>query len=197
MHDACHHAPDVADARRADLGDDVVDDLLELLLGERLRHELLEHLELVLLVLGLLLAPARAECLRRLDAPLPLALEHLQLLVVRERALELLLRVPKRVEDQAERVATVRVAREPRRLELVLDPLDEAHAVLLGERRREPAGVDSPAEHVPVEVEDRLPGARTDVDEHAVVLEPGRARRRRRRIGACAPPRRPETRRRP
>jgi hypothetical protein len=33
--------------------------------------------------------------------------------------------------------------------------------------------LDPPAEHVPVEVEDRLSTARPDVDEHAVVLEPG------------------------
>ena len=33
--------------------------------------------------------------------------------------------------------------------------------------------MDPAAEHVPVEVEDRLSAPRPDVDEHAVVLEPG------------------------
>src|SRR5262245_43925577 len=93
VHDARHDPPHVADARRADLGDDVVDDLLELLLGHRLRHELLEDLEFVLLVLRLLLAACTAERLGSFEPALALTLEHLELLVVRERALELLLRV--------------------------------------------------------------------------------------------------------
>src|SRR5919201_619414 len=53
-HDVRHHAAEVAHAGRTDLGDRVVDDLLELVLRERLRHELLEHRELPLFRLGLL-----------------------------------------------------------------------------------------------------------------------------------------------
>src|SRR5918999_1529767 len=73
VHDTGHHAAEVADAGGADLRDDVVDDLLDLLLGERLGHELLEHIELELLVLRLLFATARPERLGRLDAPFALA----------------------------------------------------------------------------------------------------------------------------
>src|SRR5439155_14933727 len=127
VHDACHHPAQVPDTRRSDLGDDVVDDLFELLLGERLRHELLENLELVLLVLGALLPAARAEGLRSLDPPLALALEDLQLLVLGQRPLQLLLRVTQRVQDQAQSVAAIVVAGEPRRFQLLLDALDEGH----------------------------------------------------------------------
>ena len=49
---------------------------------ERLGHELLEHVELVLLLLGLLLPAAGAKGLGRLEPLLALALQHLQLLVV-------------------------------------------------------------------------------------------------------------------
>src|SRR5712691_394500 len=76
-HHVRHHPAEVPHARRADLGDRAVDDLLELLLGELLRHELLQDDELALLGLGLLLTPPRAERLRRLDPPLALTLEHL------------------------------------------------------------------------------------------------------------------------
>src|SRR5262245_60369397 len=77
-----HDAADVADARRADLGDRVVDDPFQLVLGERLGHELGEHRQLRLLGLGLRLPAASAERLDRLKPPLALTLEHLQLLVV-------------------------------------------------------------------------------------------------------------------
>jgi hypothetical protein len=77
---------------------------------------------------GLLLAPAGAERVGRLDAPLPLALEHLELLLLAQRPLQLLLRVLERVEDQAQRVAALRVARAHRILQLVVDLLDQAHA---------------------------------------------------------------------
>ena len=99
-HHVGHHATDVAQRRRADLGDDVVDDLVELVLGERLRHELLEHLELEVLLVGLLLAAGGLERLERLDALLPLALQDLQLLVLGERALQLLLGRAQAREDQ-------------------------------------------------------------------------------------------------
>src|SRR6185312_11014946 len=57
-HHVGHDAAEVGHARRPHLGDDVVDDLLDLLFAERRRHELLEDRELSLLGLGLLLAPA-------------------------------------------------------------------------------------------------------------------------------------------
>src|SRR5262249_24121758 len=61
------------------------------------------------------------------DPPLPLALQDLQLLLVRERTLELLLGRAQAGDDQAERVAPVGVARERRLLEVVLHARDEAH----------------------------------------------------------------------
>ena len=86
--------------------------------------------ELALLGLGLLLAAAGAERLGRLDALLALALQHLQLLVLGERALQLLLGALERVEDQAQRVAALGVARLHRVLDLVFDVVDQAHAIL-------------------------------------------------------------------
>ena len=160
-----------------DLGDDVVDDLLDLLLGHRLGHELLEDLELVLLVLGLLLATGRTECFGGLAAALALALEHLQLLVVGKRALKLLLRALQRVQDEAQRVAPVLVAREARVLQLALDAGDEAHRRLQLQRARQLARVEAASEDVPVEMEDRLAAALADVDEHLVVVEPRGGRR--------------------
>ena len=68
--------------RGAVLGDRVVDDLLELVLTERLGHELLEHLQLEVLRVRLLLAAGRAKGLLRLDALLALPLKHLELLLV-------------------------------------------------------------------------------------------------------------------
>src|SRR5215469_4167683 len=81
-HHVGHHAPEVGHARRPHLGDDVVDDLLDLVLGERLRHELLEDVQLALFRLGLFFAPSGAERLGRLDAPLPLPLQNLQLFLL-------------------------------------------------------------------------------------------------------------------
>src|SRR3954447_5997227 len=106
-HDVGHDPAEVTEARGAHLGDHVVDDLLELLLGERLGHELLEHLALVVLVLGLLLAPAGAKGVGCLDALLALALQHLELLVVVQRPLQVLLGLTQLGEDQAQRVAPV------------------------------------------------------------------------------------------
>src|SRR5262249_5598017 len=91
-HHVGHHPPHVAHSRGLVLCDRVVDDLLELVLGERRRHELLEDRELALLLLGLLLPAGGAERLGGLEPALALALEHLELLVVGERALEILLR---------------------------------------------------------------------------------------------------------
>src|SRR6266487_4309516 len=76
-HHVRHDAAEVAHARRADLCDRVVDDLLELVLGERLGHELLEHRQLSLFSKRLLLAATAPEGLRRLEPALALALEHL------------------------------------------------------------------------------------------------------------------------
>src|SRR6266487_4143102 len=76
-HHVRHDAAEVAHARRADLCDRVVDDLLELVLGERLGHELLEHCQLSLFSKRLLLAATAPEGLRRLEPALALALEHL------------------------------------------------------------------------------------------------------------------------
>src|ERR1044072_7872402 len=128
--DVGHPPADVAHARGADLGDRVVDDLLELLLRERLGHELLEHGELALLALGLLLTAPGPECLGRLGALLPLALQHLQLLVVVQRPLQVLLRRAQAGQDQPQRVATVRVARGHRLLELALQPRNQAHPAI-------------------------------------------------------------------
>src|SRR4051812_13847407 len=118
-HDIGHHATEVGHARRPDLRDGVVDDLLDLILAEGLGHELLEDLELALLGRGLRLAAAGAEGVCRLDSPLALALQHLQLLVLGERPHQLLLGVLQRVQDQAESVATLRIACAHRLFDLV------------------------------------------------------------------------------
>jgi len=91
-----------------------------------------ELVELVLLVLGLLLATALAERLRGLDPSLALPLQHLELFLVGERSPQLLLRGLERVQHQAERVAAIAVPGEPRCLELPVDPLDEAHRPTFG-----------------------------------------------------------------
>src|ERR1051326_8836808 len=127
-HDVGHHTAELPEARRPDLGDHVVHDLLELLLGERRRHELFEHGELLLLLERLLLAVAAAEGLRRFDAALALALQDLELLVVRERALKLLLRRAQAGEDEPQRVAPLVVVLEHRVLELLLHAVDQTHA---------------------------------------------------------------------
>ena len=57
-HHVGHHAAEVAHARGAVLRDRIVDDLLELVLRQRLRHELGQHSELALLRRCLLLAAA-------------------------------------------------------------------------------------------------------------------------------------------
>src|SRR5262249_2120945 len=75
-----------------------------------------------------LLAPARAERLRRLEPLLPLSLEHLELLVLGERPLQLLLGRAQAREDQAQRVAALGVAGERRLLQVVLKLLDQAHS---------------------------------------------------------------------
>ena len=144
-HHVGHHAADVAHARGADLGDHVVDDRLQLVLGDRLGHELLEHVELVLFLLGLLLPTAGAERLGRLEPLLALALQHLELLVVVQRALQLLLRSLKAGEDQAQRVAARGIAVAHRALELFLDLCDKTHCVLSS---RHPA--DPPTQNVPM-----------------------------------------------
>ncbi len=79
------------------------------------RRQLLATVGIEALVLGLLGAAAGAERLRRLDAALALALEDLKLLVVVQRALELLLGAAEAVEDQPQRVAARVVARAHRR----------------------------------------------------------------------------------
>ena len=69
----------------------------------------------------LLVAAGRVEGLRGLDPPLALALEHLELLVVGQRPLEVLLGRAQAREDQAQRVAALGVARERRLLDVLLD----------------------------------------------------------------------------
>ena len=122
---------------------------------------------------------------------LALTLKHLQLLVVGEQALKLLLGGLQRVQDEAECVTAILVARKAGG-RLVLDPLDQAHWPLRGHgfpRERDPkakrcscgllerAGdslsVGSSPEHVPVEMEDRLARAGAHVDEDPIVLESG------------------------
>ena len=114
--------------RRADLGDHVVDDLLELVLGELVGHELLDHSELELLAVRLLLAPRGVERLHRLDALLALALQYLERLLLRERALQVLLGRAERVQDEGKRVAARVVAGAARVLELTLDLRDQRHS---------------------------------------------------------------------
>ena len=73
-----------------------------------------------------------------LDGAVKLALEDLKLLLFRQRPLELLLRVLERVQDQAQRVATFRVARLHRLFDLLVDRLDPAHAIPVRCRRLDP-----------------------------------------------------------
>src|SRR5262249_22924716 len=87
-------------------------------------------LELALLALGLLLPPAGAERLRRLDPLLALALEHLQLLVVVQRALQILFGRAQLRQDQPERVAPLGVAGGHGLLQLALQLGDKAHPAI-------------------------------------------------------------------
>ena len=128
----------------------------------------------------LLLAPAGAECLGRLDPPLPLALEHLELLVLVQRPLQLLLGGAQARRIEAQGVAPLGVAL--------------AHRVASGPPRcgtiRLIAQAPSPAaQDVPVQVEDGLPAAGADVDDDAVVLEARPRAPSRRRTRAFAAPR--------
>src|SRR5215212_3740339 len=127
-HHVRHDTAEVTETRRAVLGDRVVDDLLELVLAERLRHELGQHLELEALRVRLLLAPRGAKRLLGLGPALALALQHLELLLVVQRPLELLLRRAQAVQDQAQRVAPLGVALPHRLLQLALDSRDQAHS---------------------------------------------------------------------
>src|SRR6185295_7382612 len=79
-------------------------------------------------LVGLLVAPRRPEGLRSLDALLALALEHLQLLVLRERTLQLLLGALEAREDQAQGVAPRGVPLAHCILELRLDLCDQRHS---------------------------------------------------------------------
>src|SRR3954454_13321959 len=134
-HHVGHHPAEIAHAGCADLGDRVVDDPLEIVLGERLGHELLEHFELGLLRPGLFLAAGRAKGLGRFEPPLALALEDLQLLVVVQRPLELLLGGAQAREDQPQCVATLGVALLHRCGQLRLELRDQTHP---GSPRNEP-----------------------------------------------------------
>src|ERR687895_2332841 len=127
-HHVRHDAPEVAHAGRSVLGDRVVDDRLELLFRKWLWHELLEDGELLLFRSGALFAAALPEGLRRLDPPLALSLQHLQLLLVGERPLQLLLRGAQARQDQPQRIAAGRIALAHGALQLVLDAADQAHA---------------------------------------------------------------------
>src|SRR6266571_4284852 len=66
-HHVGHDASELPEARGTDFRDHVVDDLLELLLGQGRGHELHEHGELPLFLLRLFVATAAAERLCRLD----------------------------------------------------------------------------------------------------------------------------------
>ena len=118
---------------------------------ERLGHELLEHLELAPPPSPPAPRGRRRERLDRLEPPLALALEHLQLLVVAERPLQLLLRRPQAGQDQPQRVAALGVPLLHRGGQLRLQLRDQSSC-------RHP--VEAAAEDVPVQVEDGLPGAR-------------------------------------
>ena len=74
------------------------------------------------------LAAGLAERLRRLAALLALPLQHLQLLLVGERPLEILLGGLQAREDEAQRVAARGVARQHRLAHLLLQPDDQAHS---------------------------------------------------------------------
>src|SRR5919202_666484 len=123
-----HDAAEVAHARGAVLSDRVVDDLLELLFRERLRHEFRQNRKLGLLRLRLFVATAAAERLRRLEPPLALPLQDLQLLLLRKRPLQLLLGGLEAVEQQPQRVAPRGLTREHRLLQLTLHALDHPHS---------------------------------------------------------------------
>src|SRR6185295_17714331 len=103
-------------------------DPLELDLVDRLRHELLDDRELPLLLRRLFLAAPAAERLSRLQAALAFPLEHVQLLVLLQRALHLFLGRAKRGQGQPQHVRPFLVAGAHRRLELLLDPLNQAHS---------------------------------------------------------------------
>ncbi len=134
------------------------------------RHELLEDRELGLFLRCLLFTPTATERLGRLDPPLALALEHLQLFVAGQRPLEILLGAAETVQDQAQGIAARCVTREHRVLHFAFELLDEAHmtstavSACCGH-----VGVGRAAEDVPVQMEDRLARARADVDLHPVV----------------------------
>src|SRR4029079_15528358 len=127
-HRVRHHAAEIADRRRADLGDHVVHDLLELVLGELVGHELLDDVQLELLAVGLLLPAGCVERLHRLDALLALTRQHLARVLVGERALQFLLCGAEGVQNQRERVAPLVVAGAAGVLELPLDVGDQRHS---------------------------------------------------------------------
>src|SRR5262249_50103597 len=127
-HDIGHDAAEVAQARCAVLGDRVVDDRLELVLRQRLGHDPLEHVHLVLFLLGLLPAARRTVGLDRVQPVLALALQDLELLVLVQRPLDFLLRRPQRAQDQPQRVAALGVAFLHRVLQLGLEARDQCHA---------------------------------------------------------------------
>ena len=99
---------------------------------------------------------------------LALALEHLQLLVLGQRPLQLLLGRAQAGEDQAQRVAALGVARAHRLLELVLDLGDQAHA---GSPRE-----SSPPRTCQCRWKTVWPPPGPTLTTHAVVLEAGVAR---------------------
>ena len=159
--------PEVAQARRADLGDRVVDDLLELVLGERLGHELLEHLELGLLRSACSSRPPSRNASRRLDPPLALALQHLELLVVLQRPLQLLLGRPQGwTGSGAARRARTSSRSRIASLQLVLDLGDQAH----------PGSPPVPPRMCQCRWKTVWPAPGADVDDHTVVVEPAPAR---------------------
>src|SRR4029077_4774840 len=104
------------------------DDPLQVFLGQRCGHELLENRKLTVLLRGLLLPARGAKRLGRLDPALALTLEHLELLVVGERALELLLGRAQAREDQPEGIAARGIAGEGRLLDVLLDLAYQAHS---------------------------------------------------------------------
>ena len=160
---------------------------LELLLGERLRHELLEHVELALLLVGLLVPAGRAEGLRRLarcfrsrwsTCSSSSSCSGRCSSFSAERRLA-------RISRSASRRSASRSRH--RLLQLVLDARDQAH----------PASPQtSAAEDVPVQVEDRLAGARARRSRSRGSRRGPRRAPSRRRSRASASPRPPGTRRR-
>ena len=180
------------------LGDRVVDDPLELFLGERLGHELLEHRELALLLRRLLLAARASRNASAASMPLlALALEHLQLLVLGERALQVLLgRLEARRGSGAARRGARCRARSIASLTSSSMLLDQAHSSAPPSLPARLRRLGPPPRMCQCRWKTVWPAPGADVDEHTVVGQADVLPPSRRRTRASASSRRRRTRRR-